>query len=301
LQFPVYAIAKFRSRALCGCIHWCREGIEKTMTPQVWQPTEETAFALRDVSILRGGPEAATLPEHSHSEVQVSVHFGPVAKSQPEGAAVHTHLYASKQPHSGGWRQGSQVVVFQLSQEMLAQAGEELLTGATFEIRPFNARREKLFEELAHIMLHEFERPDRISRFYAESVAQVVAGHILRAHSETRPRLKPPNALSTTELLSLRRFIYERIETGFTVTELANIVGLGPQRFARKLRLATGLSPWRYVQEYRITRAQKLLRGGCTPIVEISNSLGFASQSHFTNTFRNNVGVTPNTYRNKSR
>jgi len=272
-----------------------------TMTTQVWQPREDTAFALRDASVLRGGLEAATIPEHSHSEVQVSVHFRPIAKNQSERAAVHAHLYASKQPHSGGWSQGWQVVVFQLSPQMLERAAEELFTGATFEIRPFNGLGERLFEEMARIMLHEFERSDGISRFYAESVAQVVAGHILRAHSETQPQLKPPNALNTTELLALRRFIEERIETGFSVTELANVVGLGPQRFAQKLRLATRLSPWRYVQAYRISRAQKLLREGLTPIVEISSSLGFASQSHFTNTFRNNVGVSPNEYRNGSR
>jgi hypothetical protein len=207
----------------------------RTMTPQVWQPGEDTVFALGDASVLRGGLEASTIPEHSHAEVQVSVHFRPIAKDQSERAAVHAHLYASKQPHSGGWRQGWQVVVFQLSQEMLAQAAEELFTGTTFEIRPFNCRGERLFEEMARIMLHEFERPDRISRFYAESVAQVVAGHILRAHSETRPQLKPPSALNTTELLALRRFIEERIETGFSVTELANVVRLGSQRFAQKL------------------------------------------------------------------
>lgn len=271
------------------------------MTPHVWQPTEGTAFVLRDVSVLRGGPEAATIPEHSHPQVQVSVRFRPIAKSQSEMVAVHANLYASKQPHSGGWRQGWQAVVFQLSPQMLAQAAEELFTRETFEIRPFDACRERLFEEMARIMLHEFERPDGISRFYAESVAQVVTGHILRTHSETRPRLKTLNALSTTELLALRRFIDERIETGFSVTELANVVGLGPQRFAQKLRLATGLSPWRYVQAYRLTRAQKLLSEGRTPIVEISSSLGFASQSHFTNMFRSNVGVTPDAYRNGSR
>jgi AraC family transcriptional regulator len=276
-------------------------GDGRIMTPQVWEPTEDTVFSLRDVSVLRGGPEAATLPEHSHPEVQVSVHFQPIAKNRSEGGAVHAHLYASNQPHSGGWRQGWQVVVFQLSQQMLAQAADELFTGATFEIRPFNAGREKLFEEMAYIMLREFAQPDGISRFYTEAVAQVVAGHILRAHSETRPQLKPPNALSTTELLALRRFIDERIETGFSVTELANVVGHGPQRFAQKLRVATGLSPWGYVQEYRITRAQKLLTEGRAPIVEISGSLGFASQSHFTNTFRDKVGVPPNTYRNRSR
>jgi AraC family transcriptional regulator len=137
-----------------------------------------------------------------------------------------------------------------------------------------------------------------MSRFYAESVGHVVAGHILRTHSETRPLLQPMNGLATSHLQSLRRFIDERIESGFSVIELANVVGLRPQRFAQKLRLATGFSPWRFVQAHRISRARNLLREGRTPIVEISNSLGFATQSHFTNTFRDSLGMPPNAYRN---
>ena len=83
--------------------------------------------------------------------------------------------------------------------------------------------------------------------------------------------------------------------------ELANVVGLGAQRFAQKLRLATGLSPWRYVQAHRISCARNTLRNGRTPIAEISGLLGFASQSHFTNVFRDTLGITPNAYRSMFR
>lgn len=268
---------------------------------QVWRATNDTALALRDISILRGGPEPATISEHAHAEAQVSVHFRPHSTRRSKMLAIDANLHASKQPHSGGWKQGWHVIVFQLSPQMLTEAAEELFGGGAFEIRPFNRRRERLFEEMGRLMLEEFERRDSISRFYAESVGHVVAGHILRTYSDTRPQLKTPNGLSTAQLLALRRFIDERIEAGFGVIELASVVGLGAQRFAQKLRLATGLSPWRYVQAHRIARAQKMLTTGCIPIVEISGMLGFASQSHFTNTFRDHVGITPNNYRSMSR
>lgn len=157
--------------------------------------------------------------------------------------AAHASLYASGQPHSGGWKEGWQVVVFKLSPHMLGEAAEELFSGGTFEIRPFNVSRETLFEEMGRVMLREFQTPDKISRFYAESVGHVVAGHVLRTHSETRSLLKSLNDLTTTELQVVRHFIDERIESGFSVIELANIVGLRPQRFAQKLRVVTGLSP----------------------------------------------------------
>jgi len=269
------------------------------MSEHLWQPTNETVFAFREGSILHGGPEPASLSEHTHAEAQVSVHFRPARESRM--VAAHANLYASGQPHSGGWKKGRQVVVFKLSPRMLGEAAEELFAGATFEIRPFSARREALFEEMGSVMLREFEKPGRISRFYTEAVGNVVGGHFLRMHSDTRSLLKPLNGLTTTQLQVLRRFIDERIEAGFSVIELANIVGLRPQRFAQKLRVATGLSPWRFVQAHRISRARNMLRNERTPIVEISNSLGFASQSHFTNAFRDNLGVTPNAYRNMLR
>jgi AraC family transcriptional regulator len=269
------------------------------MSEHFWKPTKETVFAFRDSSILHGGPESASLSEHTHAEAQVSVHFRPTHQSRM--VAAHANLYASGQPHSGGWRQGWQVVVFKLSPDMLGEAAEELFSGGTFEIRPFNVRRETLFEEMGRVMLREFETPDKISRFYAESVGHVVAGHILRLHSEARPPLEPLNGLTSMQLEAIRRFIDERIEGGLSVIELANLVGLRPQRFAQKLRVATGLSPWRFVQAHRISRARNMLRNERTPIVEISNSLGFASQSHFTNAFRDNLGVTPNAYRNMLR
>jgi|SRR5215472_9164299 len=107
--------------------------------------------------------------------------------------------------------------------------------------------------------------------------------------------------LSSIAAWAIRRFIDERMEAGFSVIELADIVGLRPQRFAQKVRMASGLSPWRFVQAHRISGARNMLRNERTPIVEISNSLGFASQSHFTNAFRDNLGVTPKAYRNMLR
>ena len=272
----------------------------KQMTLQVWQPTKTNAFRFRGLSVLLGGPQSATMPEHAHSEAQVTVHFYPAPRNRSHDVEMDASLYAPEQPHLGGWRKGCRVVVFHLSPGLLIEAADELVVSEAFKIRPFSGRRERLFEEMARLMLHEVVRPDRMSHFYAESIGHVVAGHILRSHCDTRPRLKTQNALTAGELLAVRRFLDEQIETRFGVVDLARVVGLGPQRFAAKLRAATGLSPWRYVQAYRITHAQRMLRNRSIPIVEISGLLGFASQSHFTNTFRNRVGVTPNAYRNMS-
>jgi AraC-like DNA-binding protein len=58
-----------------------------------------------------------------------------------------------------------------------------------------------------------------------------------------------------------------------------------------------GAAPHRYVLERRVDRAKEMLRDTGTSLVEISLSLGFSSQSHFTNTFHRFVGATPGEFR----
>jgi AraC family transcriptional regulator len=263
---------------------------------EIWRPTRKTSIVLRGFAALYGGPAAAILPEHSHAEAQVTVRFASRATTH-KLAPAHIDLFAPRQTHSGGWKEGWEVVVFHLSQERLEEAAEELVPSGRFEIVPKLKKRDRLFEEMARTVLHEFRNRENMSRLYMDSVGQVLAGHILRRHCETRSRKEFTGLLGDDQLLSLRRFIDEQIESGFSASELAQATGLGPQQFIQKLRTTTGLSPWRYVQAYRISVAQRMLRNPGVSLAEISNRLGFASQSHFTNVFRSKTGITPKAFR----
>ena len=56
----------------------------------------------------------------------------------------------------------------------------------------------------------------------------------------------------------------------------------------------------RYLREIKIERAKTLLLTTEKSILEISILLGFHDQSHFTNTFKKFVGVSPLKFRNKN-
>jgi AraC family transcriptional regulator len=260
-----------------------------------WRATKETSIVVKGFAALYGGPTAAKLAEHSHAEAQVTVRFGPETASPKRTSVVS--LFAPQQPHSGGWDEGWQVVVFHLSPHLLQEAAQELIPSGRFEIRPMNGQPDGVFEEMARVLLNEFREPENMSHFYVDSVGHVLAGHILRKHCETQSHDQVAGRLNDKQMLVLRRFIHERIESGFSVSELAQAIGLGPQGLAQKLRMTTGLSPWRYVQAYRISLAQHMLASSRVGIAEIAERLGFASQSHFTNVFRSKLGLAPNAYR----
>src|SRR5436190_1278980 len=86
--------------------------------------------------------------------------------------------------------------------------------------------------------------------------------------------------------------------TLFRSDDLAALMKLGSQRFTERFRLTTGIPPWKYVQARRVSRAKKLLANRRVSLAEIALAVGFCSQSHFTNVFRQATGLTPREYRN---
>ena len=74
---------------------------------------------------------------------------------------------------------------------------------------------------------------------------------------------------------------------------MANHLDLSRYYFSRLFKQSTGLSPYQYVIQQRVKRAQQLLQEGKLKISEIAITCGFAHQSHLNNCFRRLTGVTP--------
>ncbi|KAA6459225.1 helix-turn-helix transcriptional regulator [Acidobacteria bacterium AB60] len=269
--------------------------VEDGTAQKCWTPTRETRIRTRRLELMRGGPVAAHLPEHSHAELQVSIRFlAPVvAKADP----VEINIYAPHQSHSAGWGPGSRVVVFLLSQALLEETAEELSLRGRFEVLPLSRGRDALLESVGETLLPEFSTVRERGALYLDAVATFLAGYVLRKHSRERARPISSSRLSAAQMRRLHTFIDERMESGFDVLQLAGCAGLGPQEFAQRLRTTTGMAPWTYVQRYRITAACRLLKDRQLSLAEITHRLGFSSQSHFTNAFRSRMRTTPGLYR----
>jgi AraC family transcriptional regulator len=91
--------------------------------------------------------------------------------------------------------------------------------------------------------------------------------------------------------------VAEHLDAPLTLQRLADLAEMDLYRFVRAFKLATGLSPHRYIVEARITRAKDLLRDRRLSITEVALQTGFATPSHFSVTFRRIANVTPRAFR----
>ena len=102
-------------------------------------------------------------------------------------------------------------------------------------------------------------------------------------------------------LLRLFRYLGENCGEPIQVREAARICGMSGSYFMNFFKQATGLPFMKYLTHYRIERAQTLLANTDDSMASISQQIGFCDQSYFGMVFRRTVGMTPATYRRRTR
>jgi|SRR6185503_505460 len=78
---------------------------------------------------------------------------------------------------------------------------------------------------------------------------------------------------------------------------LAVLVNLSPSRFRHLFKQETGTSPAQYLKDFRLRKAEKMLRTTFLTIKQILKQVGITSNTHFVRDFRQKYGMTPTAYR----
>ncbi|WP_079044085.1 AraC family transcriptional regulator [Streptomyces kanamyceticus] len=96
---------------------------------------------------------------------------------------------------------------------------------------------------------------------------------------------------------AVRRSLADELLAPPSLAELAAPLGLSRYQLLRAFRTSTGLPPYAWLAQYRVTRARAHLEAGRSP-AQAAALVGFADQAHLTRWFRRVLGVTPAAYRN---
>jgi AraC-like DNA-binding protein len=92
-------------------------------------------------------------------------------------------------------------------------------------------------------------------------------------------------------------FIEANLSQPLTLELLAHIAGLSVFHFARVFKLATGSSPYAYVNDRRLLLAQRLLMAREMAVQDIAPLCGFPRHANFSAAFARARGMSPSQYR----
>ena len=132
---------------------------------------------------------------------------------------------------------------------------------------------------------------------YAQGLSCALLGRLSEHYATPHAATAPAGQLGAMARQRVLDYIEAHLGDDLSVAELARLVALSPDRFAHCFKASFGMSPHRYVRQRRIETALQWLRGSTRPIAQIALELGFASQSHFTQAFREHTGRTPSAAR----
>lgn len=152
---------------------------------------------------------------------------------------------------------------------------------------------------LTRQILSELYAPEAEERSaYISAMVNALKAHILTGPSSSgHPADVPVSGFSSYRLHKIMNAVLQHPEAEHSLEEMSAIAGITPSHFCRVFKKATGISPHQYVMKARLDRAQEMLVQTDLPLAQLSENLGFQSQSHFSRAFRQYSGQTPSAYR----
>lgn len=136
------------------------------------------------------------------------------------------------------------------------------------------------------------------SKLYAESIwTQIVLQLIWNFSSVSSKKDLRFGKLADSRMQLVIDFMHANLDQQISLNDLASIVNLSPNYFLNAFKNAMGKTPHRFFREIRIQEACELLGDPIMTIMGVAIRVGYTTQSHFTSSFRQVMGVTPAVYR----
>jgi AraC family transcriptional regulator len=223
-----------------------------------------------------------------------------------ELAPGHVAFQPGGQPVRWMWDTRLTFGVLSLCPDFLDRVAMEAfaLAPADFELRPVERAQDPVISNIASVLARETVRADKGSKLYAESLATILAVHLLRNYVQRKSaadigdQSDPDNVMQLPHSRAVADaigFIQSRHAQPITLDDIADAVHLSPYHLARLFKQATGETPHQYLIQLRVNSARALLTSGAgqRSLAEIAAAVGFADQSHLTRHFKRQFGVTP--------
>lgn len=162
-----------------------------------------------------------------------------------------------------------------------------------FDLPPHLVAQDPQVAALVRAMQAEIEGGLRGGRLFGEAISLALLTYIEGRYATSPDLRRQDQGLSALKLRRLHDFIVENLAQDLSLEDLAAAADMSPSHLCRRFKQATGSTPYRYVLNARIEKAKELLAKGHVPISDAALSVGFSSQSHFSDTFRRFTGKSP--------
>jgi AraC-like DNA-binding protein len=139
-------------------------------------------------------------------------------------------------------------------------------------------------------------------RLMADHLAHIMLVQMLRVHAMSGGSVPSGwlKALSDERIGIAFRLIHDDPARRWKLDELAKAAGMSRSSFAFHFKALVGVAPLDYLLRWRMRLAAHALRNGDVSVSSVATSVGYESESAFSNTFKRVIGCAPRHYRHNT-
>jgi AraC-like DNA-binding protein len=142
----------------------------------------------------------------------------------------------------------------------------------------------RLHRALETESLGALEAESRMLAFLTVLVGRYADGRIIGRDSYHTPLVR-----------SIRQYLEAHFYEDPSLSDLAELTGVGRFALLRQFRREVGMPPHAYLTQVRLREARRQLLAGSSPAL-VAAEVGFVDQSHLIKRFRSAFGITPGQY-----
>lgn len=147
-------------------------------------------------------------------------------------------------------------------------------------------------------ILYEVENEGKYYETICQNLLDILILNIIR-QSKSNIILSPTKNISK-ECAYIKKYIDTNYSLDLTLDSLSSVAYMDKYYLARVFKKYVGTSPIDYIIEKRISVSKILLETTDYSMGQISEIVGFNSQSYFNQIFKKRIGITPTEYRKTS-
>lgn len=140
-----------------------------------------------------------------------------------------------------------------------------------------------------------------VAKDYGWRIANLVAQRLIvaprREGGQAQFIARPLAGNDSSRMGKLLDWMRSNLAHDHSLESLARRAAMSPRTLQRQFRESTGLPPYEWLLQERISLAKELLQSTHAPIVVVGERAGFGSEASFRHHFRRVAGISPASYR----
>jgi len=250
-------------------------------------------------------PHQDTFNQHNHRNFEFTVPLSHSPKLSIE-KRVFTLPKKSIFPANPGQNHGPaevahqhRIIALQLTPHLLQEIASLLgRNNRTVEFENHPVLFDLHMDNLINMFIDESQNKQAGYEFILEHLSSLLGATILRTlKNNIHISDKNITSIGKREINQAIEFLHANFNQDFSLSEIANLVGLSKYHFIRVFKKETGKTPYQYYIDIKIEKAIELIKTHKYTITEICFICGFKDHSHFSRVFLNKTGTTPSYFK----